>query len=492
MVWADFNGDGYLDLFVGVTAKGNESRIFLNDGTGKLKLSDNDALKFGDTVEGGASLAVDWNHDGKMDIIEIPRSDVGGNPVIYLNKGNNVWNTAEQKITLGVTGHFVGAMSVDYNWDGNKDLILYNANGTTTVVKNNDVIKDGTALHVRIVDGQGISAFWGNTVHLYNSEGKLVATQILNPQSTGTNDSSGLLSFYGLDPNETYSIQMLRIKDKVANHVGADPTKNGTINSTWGGLKAGEAHDAFILTAENDKDVNHSIKEITGTGYNDTFFATEGNDVYNGGGGWNHSLTGEKVWSAQGGLDIVDYSNATKGIVADLTAGTATGMGDDKLINIEGLVGSNFDDVFTNSTANNVFEGKGGDDTFHLTHTGNDVLLYRLLDSADATGGNGHDTVTGFHVENIITDKNADVINISELLDYDGVVSFYTDEGKTKLDYNSKGILDYLKVETVNGNTVVSIDRDGKGSDHDFSTVVTLENTTVDLLTLLANNQIII
>lgn len=502
MVWADFNGDGFLDLFIGKgqgkngANRDNESRIYLNDGKGGLLTSTDDTLWFGDNINAAPSLAIDWNHDGKMDIIEIPKYRASGSPTLYLNTGDNVWNSADQKHIIAPAGQYAGAMAVDYNWDGNVDLLLY-TKGKTVLVENTNAVADGTSLNVSIVDGNGINIFFGNTVNLYNSKGELVATQVINAQSSGTTISSGLLNFYGLDPNETYSLQLLRITDGVANHVGGGGNLGGynetTVNNAWTNIKTGQANTNLVLTAEADDAANNALGNgISGTGYNDTFFATEGDDIYSGGGGWNSSLTGEKVWSATEGLDIVDYSNATQGITADLTAGTATGMGNDKLISIEGLIGSDYDDVFTNSSANNVFEGKGGNDTFYLTHAGNDILLYRLLDQADATGGNGQNTVHGFHVGNTITDKDADAINISELLDYDGIVSFYTDEGEMKLDYNSKGILDYLKVEVVDGSTIVSIDRDGKGGEHDFATVITLENTETDLLTLLANNQIII
>ncbi|MGU0057379.1 hypothetical protein ACVXG7_27230 [Enterobacter hormaechei] len=51
-------------------------------------------------------------------------------------------------------------------------------------------------MHLKIVDSEGINAFFGNTVQLYNAAGQLVASEIINAQSgIGINDSSSLISF---------------------------------------------------------------------------------------------------------------------------------------------------------------------------------------------------------------------------------------------------------------------------------------------------------
>ncbi|WP_115460464.1 Ig-like domain-containing protein, partial [Enterobacillus tribolii] len=516
MTYADFNGDGWLDLFLSRGSKNgsnsDESRIYLNDGAGKLKATDAQALWFGDSLDGGTSLAVDWNHDGKMDIIEVPRSGVNGSPVLYTNTGNGTWGanavslTGDQKFN-----NLTGAVALDYDWDGSMDLVLYRAGddakvvssdnaAPTLLVKNTNIAADGTSLQIRIVDGNGINTFYSNTVKLYNSAGECVATQLINPQASGSSNSMGLVSFFGLDPNEVYSVQLLRITNGQTNHVGATASiggyTNGTVNETWGGLTTGKAHDAYVLTAENTNDANNTTgaNGIVGTGYNDTFFSSAGDDTYNGGGGWNQIVSGKAVWSETAGMDIVDYSRAPSAVTANLWTGTATGHGNDKLISIEGLIGTDKGDVFTDNSANNLFEGRGGNDTFYLVNGGNDTLMYKVLAGmeSDGTGGNGHDTVHGFKVGNLMTDSDADLIDLSDLLDYTGPISFFQDDGKMELDYSSRGVLDYLKVEYNGKDTVISIDRDGQGGQHGFTQVVTLADVNTDLITLLQNNQIMV
>ena len=74
---------------------------------------------------------------------------------------------------------------------------------------------------------------------------------------------------------------------------------------------------------------------------------------------------------------------------------------------------------------------------------GNDTLMYKVLAglSNDSTGGNGHDTIHGFKVGNLVKDSDADLLDMSELLDYKGSISFFEDEGKLELDYSSAAYL---------------------------------------------------
>lgn len=99
-------------------------------------------------------------------------------------------------------------------------------------------------------------------------------------------------------------------------------------------------------------------------------------------------------------------------------------------------------------------------------------------------------TIVAPGVEAIIN-KDADIINLKELLNFKGTVSFYNDDGELKLDDSSKEILDYIRVDHEGNDTIISIDRDGLADGYEFTKILTLKDTDTDLLTLLSNHQII-
>ena len=106
------------------------------------------------------------------------------------------------------------------------------------------------------------------------------------------------------------------------------------------------------------------------------------------------------------------------------------------------------------------------DDTYTLGG-GGDTVVFNLLDSHDASGGNGHNNHwTDFSV------SDGDHIDISKLLtDWSG---------------KSEDLGQYLSIEhTASGDTVVSIDRDGAGAQYQSTQLITLDGVQPTLEELL-------
>ncbi|WP_150147653.1 Ig-like domain-containing protein [Enterobacter roggenkampii] len=480
MTWADFNGDGYMDLYLGSSYNNNGGVIYYNDGTGKLSATKS-AVEASNAAAGYLSVAVDWNGDGQMDIVKLSTYGGSQTATLFTNNGYGSTWTASQ-LASGIA-YATGVAAVDYNWDGAQDLLVSQQNGKVVLVQNSKTIADGTAMHLHIVDSEGINAYYGNTVNLYNAAGVLVASQIINAQSgIGSNDTSALVSFYGLDPNENYSAEILKITNGVSDNV------------TWSGLEAGNGKEGYVLTAEAATG-GHS-GTITGTGYNDTFIAENGTYTYNGSGGWT-THSDHDTWSNTGGMDVVDYRNATSGVTVDLRLSTAqdTGFGTTRLLNIEGINGSDYDDVITGNSGDNRFEGRGGNDTFNIGSGGHDTLLYKLINASDATGGNGHDVVNGFTVGTWEGTADTDRIDLRDLLSgsgYTGTGSASYVNGVATLDSGAGNISDYIRVVQNGSNTEIQVDLDGTGGQFSPTTLVTLNGVQTDLATLLANHQLLI
>ena len=120
-------------------------------------------------------------------------------------------------------------------------------------------------------------------------------------------------------------------------------------------VKGGDGID--VLFGEGGDD-----RLIGGVGFFNQIIPGPGDDFVNGG----------PAPKGSGGGDEVIYLDAANGIVADLGAGTATGEGNDEIVKVEWLIGSQHDDVligsdrepevFFGADGNDVIDALGGDD----------------------------------------------------------------------------------------------------------------------------------
>ncbi|MDC5682485.1 Ig-like domain-containing protein [Acinetobacter baumannii] len=139
--------------------------------------------------------------------------------------------------------------------------------------------------------------------------------------------------------------------------------------------------------------------------------------------------------------------------------------------------GNALDNLLTGNSGNNILNGREGNDTY-ITNEGTDTIVFQLLNSQDATGGNGHDTVLDFTLGDIRTNLQADKIDLSELLiDYSKDVS---------------ALAKFITVEQDAGNTTISLDRDGEGTMFNSVSLLTLNQVNTTLDELLNNQQIIV
>ncbi|WP_327857354.1 BapA/Bap/LapF family large adhesin [Acinetobacter guillouiae] len=134
-------------------------------------------------------------------------------------------------------------------------------------------------------------------------------------------------------------------------------------------------------------------------------------------------------------------------------------------------------------------------DTF-TGNAGSDVLVYHVLESASASGGNGIDHWTDFHSGNVNTDTNADIIDISDLL-----IGFNSANITADLTASANYLKNYLGVRVDGNNVTLTLDRDGAGTTYTGKTdLLQLDNlaqsgaafngkTEDDILKLLLQNH---
>jgi Ca2+-binding RTX toxin-like protein len=133
----------------------------------------------------------------------------------------------------------------------------------------------------------------------------------------------------------------------------------------------------------------------------DALFGGRGNDRLFGGNGHFDSLIGgpdDDLLDGGPGQDLAEFFESPAPVHADLVEGTATGHGSDRLVGIEGLVGSSFDDVLLGDDGSNLLVGEEGDDVIEARGSG--TLAGRGADILDGTfgddildGGDGADIV---------------------------------------------------------------------------------------------------
>lgn len=100
-----------------------------------------------------------------------------------------------------------------------------------------------------------------------------------------------------------------------------------------------------------------------------------------------------------------------------------------------------------------------------------DTLIYHMLNTADATGGNNSDNWTNFSL------AQGDKIDLRELL--------------TGWDHQASTLGNFVKVTTNGTDTVIAIDRDGTGSTYNSTTLITLNNVHTTFDELVQQNHII-
>ncbi|MEC3767130.1 beta strand repeat-containing protein [Cupriavidus sp. SS-3] len=234
-------------------------------------------------------------------------------------------------------------------------------------------------------------------------------------------------------------------------------------------------------------DTYSNMEGVIGSRFNDTLTGSGANDILRGGAG-NDTLDGGA------GIDLLDFSDATGAIDFTLVQSSSAtsvnlgsvNLGTDSYKGMEGVIGSAFNDSITGSAGNDVLRGGAGDD--HLAGGAGNDLLVGGAGSDTLAGGAGSDTFRFLRAEAASVDTIADfdlapasaggdVLDLSELL--------------SGVSVTGANVAQFVRLAEVDGNTVVSLDRDGGGSAAAFQDVAVLQGVVgLDLNTLLSNGNI--
>lgn len=124
--WGDFDGDGLEDVFA--RYENGPDRLFRNDGDGSF-VDVTAAAGFSTSQHSGAALWADFNSDGKLDLyVAAPRSDCR----LFMNQGDGGFLDVTAEFGLGNNIGVHDATSIDYDNDGFPDLLLHADSGDHT------------------------------------------------------------------------------------------------------------------------------------------------------------------------------------------------------------------------------------------------------------------------------------------------------------------------------------------------------------------------
>lgn len=371
--------------------------------------------------------------------------------------GSPIFGTAADDILAGTAGNDlivpVGTGSSDYGYDqiigsagfdvfdlgglGRTDFVQFDYSGIT----DNGIVGE---LNFDDTEGYGIIWKMGGGIDVtydLNSAGDGVAV-------VGTQNNDNLFLIFSPDYFNYVAYQ----------HTGGDDILNVESGDWFGGFAYGTVR---VDIGGDDSDVTADLRE--GTAITDSGSVTlvsddgtlpengtrpgwelrthGGNDDVKGSDGYDRFIlgAGQDTVDGRGGDDLVRYdrSGISGGVTVDLAAGTATGTWDGEtfnhtLISIEGVRGSNGDDLLVGSDGDDFIDGRGGNDTMS---GGAGADVFRL--------GGGHDVILDFNYEEDDIDEadGGDVDPIFEEILYENVSSTkVTFEGDTENSLILKGV----------------------------------------------------
>src|SRR5262245_56665977 len=391
----DVNGDGYSDLLVGVPGFYSPGTAYViygepSSAVNKVGTANADRLfggDFNDTLSGGDGNDLLGGGEGD----DLLTGGAGSDSFVYARFGEQYDKVTDFQQGLDVID--VAAANID-SFATVQKLLSNDAQGNAVIT----TVFDGLTSTMTVT---GISA-----ERLTAADFVFAGDDSYPPVGTDNADDlfggGGSNSLLGKAGDDRLFGEQGR--DTLEGGAGADLLDGGEgidevdYRTAQAGVDASLASGGTAGDAAGDRYV--SIENMVGSEFDDvlegddqanTILALSGNNVVRGLGGDDHLFGGNESdtfyggagadeMDGAGGFDYARYDDAPSGVTVALGAGSGDAAGD-RLLNIEGIVGSAFADTLGGGSGNNDLQGGAGDDVL-MGRWGDDTL----------DGGNGSDS----------------------------------------------------------------------------------------------------
>ncbi|HYS69998.1 MAG TPA: CRTAC1 family protein, partial [Gemmatimonadaceae bacterium] len=203
--FADFDNDGWLDLFV----IGGEGRGHLFHNRGDGTFTDVTAKAGVADVRGARkALFIDIDHDGDLDLILVGN----GQLTVYRNNLDGTFSEAAASLGLAASGDVRDAVFGDFDGDGRIDLFVVNGQGSSTLLHNG-----GAQRFSDVTAASGLSGITGSSAAVgdYNNDGflDLFVAGVNGGGTLWLNKGDGTFT---RDARSSAALQSLRSTDRLA------------------------------------------------------------------------------------------------------------------------------------------------------------------------------------------------------------------------------------------------------------------------------------
>jgi len=218
VAWGDYDGDSDLDLYL--VNLGAANRLYRNNSNGTFTdITSSAGVTDGTNNHYGAAWA-DYDGDGDLDLYI---ANEGANS-LFRNNGNSTFtNIATSAGVADLTGSGHGVAWGDYDGDGDLDLYVVHYGGPNVLFVNSLNPYNNTYLTVKVLSSTQKWTQSGVRVSLKTTNGGThVATRIVDG-GTGSSQSATPLYFYNLTPNTSYSLEVFWTDGSTSTHILGTP-----------------------------------------------------------------------------------------------------------------------------------------------------------------------------------------------------------------------------------------------------------------------------